>query len=102
MGLKGLKFPEQAISEIEQLQSSAREQLSNERNVDKYDEIHPIFKNNTAVFSVAILEYIDKWEQAKASQTPGKLKIRVEQIKKLLKRVRRKKWLSEEVRGYNI
>ncbi len=102
MALKGLKFPEQAISEIEQLQSIARKLLSDEKNIDIFDEIFPIFKNNSAVVCCAILEFIDKWDQVQANMSPAKIRERRSQIIKLLRRVRRKGWLSEEVRGYNL
>lgn len=102
MGLKGLKFPEQAISEIEQLQSFARVQMSDERNIEKFDEIFPIFKNNSAVVCCAVLEFVSLWEEAKANISSAKIKQRRRTVIKLLKRVRRKGWLSEEIRGYNL
>ena len=102
MALKSLKFSEQAISEIEQLMSLAREQISDERNIEKYDEIFPIFKNTSAVICCAVLEFVSKWESSKANASPAKIKQRRREIIKLLKRVRRKGWLSDEVRGYNL
>ena len=102
MGLKSLKFSEQAISEIEQLMSLSREQMSDEKNIEKFDEIFPIFKNTSAVICCAVLEFVSLWEEAKVSQSSAKIKQRRRTIIKLLKRVRRKRWLSNEIRGYNL
>lgn len=100
--LKSLKFSDLAISEMEAIQTDARKALADEKNVEKYDEIFPIFKNSSAIMCVAVLEFINKWWQVKASDSPAKVKARREVIIKLLKKVRRKGWLSNEIRGYNL
>lgn len=94
--LKGLKLPSQAISECKKLQNEAEELLADPKNVDLYDEIFPIFQNNSMVFSVAIIEFIEKW-----NKEPNKKKRRNEIIA-VMKKIRKKGWLSEEVRGYNL
>ena len=81
--------------------SLAREQMSDEKNIEKFDEIFPIFKNTSAVVGCAVLEFISTWEQAKVN-SPAKLKQRRRAVIKLLKRIRRKGWLSDEIRGYNL
>jgi len=100
--LKGLKIPELAILELERIQAEAKRQLASERNVKDYDKIFPIFANNSMVMSVAILDFVDEWDRAKASLNPSALKKRRDAIIKLMKSVRRRGWLSQDVRGFNL
>jgi hypothetical protein len=103
--LKGLKIPSQAISECNTLQNEAEKLLADDKNAELYDEIFPIFKNNSMVFSVAIFEFVKKWndtiDKNSITQKHNKEKRRLEIIA-VMKKVRKLGWLSEEVRGYNL
>ncbi len=103
--LKGLKLPYQAISECNDLQNEAEKLLADPKNATIYDEIFPIFSNNSMAFSVAILEFVEKWNNTKdenpVTQKHNKIKRRKEIIA-VMKRIRKKGWLSEEIRGFNL
>jgi hypothetical protein len=94
--LKPVKLPSQAIIEAEELQNYAKKLLSDPKNIEFNDEIFPIFANNSMVFSLAILEFVDNWKNSK-----NKSKRREELISKM-KLIRKRNWLAEDVRGYNL
>ena len=94
--LKGLKLPSQAIIEAEELQNTAKKLLSDSKSAEFNDEIFPVFSNNSMVFSLAILEFVDNWNNCK-----NKSERREELISKM-KSIREKNWLAEDVRGYHL
>ncbi len=93
--LSPVKLPEQAIAEIKELQQIANKLLSDPKNIDIFDETFPIFKNDTMTVTIAILDFIDNHKNKK-----NKKKRRKKDIS-LIKRVRQKKWIDGDVRGYN-
>lgn len=94
--LRPLKLPKLGIEEVKYLQEQSEKLLADPKNLVVFDEIFPIFANDTMVFSVAILDFINNWEKSKNK------KKRREEIIELIHKVRKLNWIVGDVRGYHL